>query len=110
MRIGKVVKLLHDRRFGFIRADNLRNDVLFRYSVVKPPARPLQWIVGQEVEFDLDELYRMEHGDLQATVVQPATRPQSHKLDETLAPGMMPAHHPKARRRKPNWRAEESED
>lgn len=109
MRVGKVVKLLHDRRFGFIRAENLRSDVLFRYSVVEPASLPLTWYDGQEVEFDLDDLKRLEFGELEAAKVREATRPLSHRLIEAVKPGMAPAHHPKARRRKPIWRRADEE-
>jgi cold shock CspA family protein len=104
MRVGKVVKLVHDKRFGFIRAENLRDDVLFRYSAVVGPVKALQWYVGQEVEFDLDELRRLEFQQLEAAKVQVASRPLSHRLVETEESGLTPAHHPKARRRKPRWR------
>ncbi len=110
MRVGIVVKLLHDRRFGFIRAENLRSDVLFRYSVVEPASLPLTWYDGQEVEFDLDDLKRLEFGELEAAKVREATRPLSHRLIEAVKPGMAPAHHPKARRRKPIWRRADEEE
>jgi cold shock CspA family protein len=109
MKVGKVVKLLHDRKFGFIRADNLRSDVLFRYAVVEGPLQARNWYVGQEVEFDLDECRRLEHGELEAAKVQVASRPLSHRLVESELPGMSPAHHPKARRRKPIWRKNEDD-
>ncbi len=107
MRVGIVVKILYDKKFGFIRAENLRNDVLFRFSVVAEEEKPHWWEVGQEVEFDLDELKRMEFKDLEAAKVQRARRPISHKLNEFELPGMTAAHHPKARRRKPLWRKED---
>jgi cold shock CspA family protein len=109
MRVGVVVKLVHDKRFGFIRADNLRNDVLFRYSAVDAADQPLRWFVGQEVEFDLDDLKRLEFKELEASKVRGAVRPMSHRLVETEIPGMSPSHHPKARRRKPIWRKPEEE-
>jgi cold shock CspA family protein len=107
MRVGIVVKILYDKKFGFIRAENLRSDVLFRFSVVAEEEKPHWWEVGQEVEFDLDELKRLEFKDLEAAKVQRARRPISHKLNEFELPGMTAAHHPKARRRKPIWRKDE---
>ena len=104
MRVGLVVKLIHERKFGFIRADNFRNDIFFHYSTVGGGAKPDQWYEGQEVEFELNEVRRLELGELEAALVQVASRPLSHILDEKLKPGLTPAHHPKARRRKPLWR------
>jgi len=109
MRVGQVVKLIHERKFGFIRADNFRNDIFFHYSTVVGPSKPDAWDVGQEVEFDLNEVRRLELGELEAAKVQVASRPLSHILDEKLQPGMTPAHHPKARRRKPRWRSSDDE-
>lgn len=109
MRVGQVVKLIHERKFGFIRADNFRNDIFFHYSTVVGPSKPDRWEVGQEVEFDLNELHRMEHGELEAAKVQVASRPLSHILDEKSHPGLTPAHHPKARRKKPRWRSGDDE-
>ncbi len=104
MRVGLVVKLIHERKFGFIRADNFRNDIFFHYSTVVGGAKADQWYEGQEVEFELNEVRRLELGELEAALVQVASRPLSHILDEKLKPGLTPSHHPKARRRKPLWR------
>lgn len=110
MRVGQVVKLIHDRKFGFIRADNFRNDIFFHYSTVIGPSKPDQWFEGQEVEFELNEVRRLELGELEADKVQVASRPLSHILDEKLKPGLTPVHHPKARRRKPLWRSNSDEE
>jgi cold shock CspA family protein len=103
MRVGEVVKLVYDRKFGFIRAANFRNDIFFHFSTVVG-SRPDLWDVGQEVEFELKEVRRLELGELEAEIVQAASRPLTHKLDEYQKPGMTPIHHPKAKRKKPGWR------
>jgi len=103
MRVGEVVKLAYDRNYGFIRADNFRDDIFFHFSTVVGSS-PDRWLIGQEVEFDLNEVRRMELGELKAEKVQVASRPLSHKLDETQKAGMTPVHHPRAKRRKPLWR------
>ena len=112
MRVGEVVKLAYDRNYGFIRADNFRDDIFFHFSTVVG-SNPERWFLGQEVEFDLNEVRRLELGELKAEKVQVASRPLSHKLDETQQVGMTPVHHPRAKRRKPLWReksAAESEN
>ncbi len=103
MRVGEVVKLAYDRNYGFIRADNFRDDIFFHFSTVVG-SNPERWFLGQEVEFDLNEVRRLELGELKAEKVQVASRPLSHKLDETQQVGMTPVHHPRAKRRKPLWR------
>ncbi len=75
MRVGRVVKLVRERKFGFIRADNFRNDIFFHFSTVVGPSKPASWEEGQEVEFDLNEVRRLELGDLEAAKVQVASRP-----------------------------------
>lgn len=107
MRVGVVVKLIYDRKFGFIQSDHFRDDVFFHFSKVVG-SRPDLWYAGQEVEFDLNEVRRLELNVLEAEKVQIASRPLSHMLNERDKPGMSPTHHPKARRRKPSWRKPDS--
>ena len=109
MRIGKVVRIFPAKQFGFLAADNLREDVFFHFSTVPQGDRPDGWETGQEIEFELDELRRIKEGDLKAKLVRIATRPQSIKVQEG---GLRPTahkHHPKARQRKPTWRRSDGE-
>jgi len=109
MRVGEVVKLAYDRNYGFIRADNFRDDIFFHFSTVVG-SNPERWFLGQEVEFDLNEVRRLELGELKAEKEQVASRTLSHKLDETQQVGMTPVHHPRAKRRKPLWREKSASD
>lgn len=106
MRVGHVCKLIPDRKFGFIKTDHFRDDVFFHFSVLKDlPWRFLE--EGQEVEFEINEILRLDEQKLEATLVQAATRPLVKSLDEKAIPEMQAAHHPKARQRKPLWREKE---
>jgi cold shock CspA family protein len=105
MRVGRVVRLVPQRQFGFIQADEFRNDVFFHFSVVESGASPEMWTEGQEVEFDLDELKRLDLGELKASLVRPARRPLSHKMkDEVQEPRFKAKHHVRARQKRPTWR------
>ncbi len=103
MRIGSVVKVLPDKKIGFIRADDLRVDVFFHFSVVDQIGRkPLE--EGDEVEFEIDELDKIEKRELRATRVRRALRPLTMRLQASDAPEFRSQHHPRARQRKPKWR------
>jgi hypothetical protein len=60
--------------------------------------------IGQDVEFEIDELLRINKQKLEATIVQQPAKPLSFTLDEESIEGLRPSHHPKARRRKPGWK------
>ncbi len=103
MRIGKVVKVLPEKKIGFIRSADLRDDVFFHFSkVIKVGTKNLE--EGDEVEYELDELARIEKIDLRATTVRRSVRPLELKLGPTDAPHFRAQHHQKARRRRPTWR------
>lgn len=81
MRVGTIVKLVEDRKFGFIRTEHFRDDVFFHQSTLKGLVfRRLQ--VGLEVEFEINEILRMDEQKLEATLVQAASRPLSKSLTE----------------------------
>lgn len=105
MRVGVVVKVLADKKVGFIRSEDLRNDVFFHFSkVAAVGSRPLE--EGEEVEYEIDELQRIKKSDrLQATLVRRSTRPLSVKIKPSDAPKLRVKHHPKALKRRPSWRA-----
>jgi cold shock CspA family protein len=106
MRIGQIITVVSDRKFGFIRTEHFREDVFFHFSSLSG-LNPKRLRIGQDVEFEIDELLRINKQQLEATIVQEPTRPLSHKLEEETVPEFKPAHHPKARRRKPTWKANE---
>jgi cold shock CspA family protein len=103
MRVGIITKLIPERKFGFIKTDHFRDDVFFHYSVLKQlPSKYLE--EGQEVEFEINEILRLDDNRLEATLVQAASRPLSKALDEKTIPSLQASHHPRARQRKPIWR------
>lgn len=104
MRIGQIITLIPDRKFGFIRTEHFRDDVFFHFSTLEG-LNP-QWLqIGQDVEFEIDELVRINKQKLEAILVREPSRPLSYKLEEEEQQEFRPAHHPKARRRKPSWKA-----
>lgn len=108
MRIGHIITIIEDRKFGFIRTEHFRDDVFFHFSTLKDlNAKRLR--IGQEVEFEIDELLRLNKQKLEAVIVQEASQPLSHRLEEEFVQEFRAAHHPKARRRKPTWKARPSD-
>ena len=59
MRIGLVIKVIPEKNIGFIRAEDLREDVFFHFSKVEQVGR-LDLRDGDEVEFEIDELDKIE--------------------------------------------------
>ncbi len=104
MRIGQVVRVYPEKKFGFIFAENLREDIFFHFSIVDQNNNPDYWEPGHEVEFEINEIERMDGGKLRATEVRTSLRPQSVKIEEHITPEFNHKHHPRARQRKPLWR------
>lgn len=103
MRIGQIITLVADRKFGFIRSEHFREDVFFHFTTLQG-LNPKRLRIGQDVEFEIDELLRINKQKLEAILVQEPTKPLSHTLQEETVPGFKAAHHPKARRKKPSWK------
>ena len=103
MRIGIVVKVIADKKIGFIRSEDLPEDVFFHFSKVEKVGTQ-DLMEGDEVEYDIDELHRIEKIRLQATLVRRSSRPLSMKLKPFDAPELKAKHHPNARKRRPTWR------
>ncbi len=106
MRVGEVVKVIPEKKIGFIRAEDLDEDVFFHFSKVQKVGS-LDLQQGDEVEFEIDELHRIEKIRLQATLVRRSARPLTMRLAPSDAPDLKAHHHPKARRRRPTWRGQE---
>ncbi len=105
MRVGVVVKVIPDKKIGFIRSDGLRDDVFFHFSVVEAiGTRPLG--DGDEVEYEIDELFRIKEKKLHATIVRRSIRPLSAKIKTSDLPKLKAKHHPNARKRRPDWRSQ----
>jgi cold shock CspA family protein len=108
MRVGKVVKVIPEKKIGFIRSGGLREDVFFHFSrVEKVGSAELK--EDEEVEFEIDELARIEKERLQATLVRRSLRPLEMRLKPSDNPNFKAQHHPRARKRRPSWRSKNSE-
>ncbi|QDV27355.1 cold-shock protein [Aureliella helgolandensis] len=106
MRIGQVVKVIPEKKIGFIHSEDLHEDVFFHFSkVTKVGTLDLQ--EGDEVEYEIDELAKLQKQRLQATSVRRSVRPLAMRLQPSDAPELKAHHHPKARRRRPTWRDKE---
>ena len=105
MRIGQIITIVADRKFGFIRTEHFREDVFFHFSTLKNINPKRLWI-GQDVEFELDELLRINKQQLEAILVQEPAKPLSYKLEEEIVPLFRAAPHPKARRRMPSCKSQ----
>jgi cold shock CspA family protein len=103
MRVGEIVKVLPEKKIGFIRSEDLDEDVFFHFSKVQKVGT-LDLQQGDEVEYEIDELHRIEKIRLQATMVRRSVRPLTLRLAPSDAPDLNAHHHPKARRRRPSWR------
>lgn len=103
MRIGMVVKVIPDKKVGFIRAEDLRDDVFFHFSRVQQVGT-LDLQEGDEVEFEINELDKIEKRPLRATMVRRSIRPLTMRIQPSDAPELKAHHHPKARKRRPSWR------
>lgn len=108
MRVGEVVKVLPEKKIGFIRSEDLDEDVFFHFSKVQKVGT-LDLQQGDEVEYEIDELHRIEKVRLQATLVRRSIRPLTLRLAPSDAPDLKAHHHPKARRRRPTWRDKASD-
>lgn len=103
MRIGVVVKVIAEKKIGFIKSEDLHEDVFFHFTkVAKVGTADL--MEGDEVEFEVDELSWLEKERLQATMVRRSVRPHNLTLKPSDAPHLKAHHHPRARKARPTWR------
>ena len=109
-RLGKIVSIVAEKSFGFIEAEDFRDDVFFHFQdwqgeVVKNgrtmtvAPEPLMW-----VEFEIDDDRFEQEQKLRATIVRPTDRPIGRKLSGRDATFKLVTHHPNARKKRPNWR------
>lgn len=109
-RLGKIMQMQPDGQFGFIQAEDFRDDVFFhrdmwdgrvcrdgREVTINP--EPGMW-----VEFELDDERFESEKKLRAKTVRPTDRPIGRKLSGRDATFKIVTHHPKARRKRPTWR------
>jgi cold shock CspA family protein len=96
MPIGTIAALMQDKPFGFIKPAAGGDDLFFHETEVKGDFKELE--VGHEVTYKKD-LYSEKARALEVTPV-----PSSFGTEKDL-----PKRHPKAQRRKPNWRKTDAE-
>ena len=109
MRVGVVVKVIPDKKIGFVRSEGLNEDVFFHFSKVEQVGT-LDLQEGDEVEFEIDELAKIEKRKLQATLIRRSARPLAMKIKSSDAPKLNAKHHPNARKRRPTWRPAKTEN
>lgn len=104
-RLGRIKFVEKDGKFGFIDAEDFREDVFF-HSTVWDNEQVRHVLPRTElfVEFELDEDHRAATGKLRASVVRPTARPEGKQLDENADNRMVAKHHPRARQKRPSWR------
>ena len=109
-RLGKIMFIEKEGTYGFIQAEDFREDVFFHSADWEGPITkdgvPQKRLPEVElwVEFELDDEHRETNDRLRAKVVRPTTRPTGRKLSGRDATFRIVTHHPNARRKRPNWR------
>jgi len=109
-RLGKITSVLEDKNFGFIEAEDFRDDVFFHFQdwhgevtrngrTTTLAPEPMMW-----VEFEIDDDRFEKEQKLRAKTVRPTDRPIGRKLSGRDATFNIVTHHPKARRKRPDWR------
>ncbi|QDT02444.1 hypothetical protein K227x_08210 [Rubripirellula lacrimiformis] len=112
-RLGKIIQMRPDGSFGFIEAEDYREDVFFHKDVwdgrVQRHGREVRLLPeeGMWVEFELDEVKFEVEKRLRALVVRPTNRPIGRKLSGRDATFKIIMHHPNAKRKRPTWRNKE---
>jgi len=126
--------------YGFIEAEDFRDDVYFHHSAWCPDEAPAggplasrqatagksddrsrqrsrygdrqnrspklvaEQLVQKHVEFEIDDDLFEQEKRLRATIVMPTRRPMGRRLSGRDATFKIVTHHPKARRKRPDWR------
>ncbi|SMP56877.1 Cold shock protein, CspA family [Neorhodopirellula lusitana] len=102
-RLGEIKFMKEDGEFGFIQAEDFREDVFF-HKMAWDSENNLTPRPEMYVEFELDDDHYEENKKLRAKVVRPTGRPAGRTLKASDAPFEFTYHHPKARRKRPTWR------
>ncbi len=109
-RLGKIKFLSKDGDYGFIVAEDFREDVFFHTSnwqgqmTREGVTRNVEPAFDLWVEFELDDEQFDLDKRLRAKVIRPTDRPIGRKLSGRDATFHIVTHHPKARRKRPSWR------
>lgn len=110
--------MVDEKHFGFIDAEDFRDDVFFHEDVFEPVdlnrtdefgrRSGLRAVEGLWVEYEIDDDHFEREKKLRAIVVRPTNRPGHRKLSGRDATFNIVTHHPNARRKRPTWRDKES--
>lgn len=103
-RLGRIKYVEPAGKFGFIDAEDFRDDVFFHHSVWEAGPGNRAAEAEQFVEFELDEDVFLAEKKLRASVVRLTNRPDGAALEAFADPHLKAQHHPNARRKRPSWR------
>lgn len=109
-RLGKIRYYREDTEYGFIEAEDYRDDVFFHRRAWEglltegEKSRIVEPQVEMWVEFELDDEQFATEKKLRAKVVRPTKRPEGKKLSGRDATFQITTHHPNARKKRPTWR------
>lgn len=113
-RLGRIVRFVDDKHFGFIDAEDFREDVFFHADIFEPVDLMYTYddggkvgmepVEGLWVEFEVDDEHWDASDKLRAKVVRPSNRPGDRKMTGRDATFKIVTHHPNARRKRPTWR------
>jgi hypothetical protein len=139
-RLGTIRFIDPKGDYGFIEAEDFRDDVYFHHSVWCPeeasasgplasrptakddsenrsrqrprhggrpnraPKLVAEQLVQKHVEFEIDDDLFEQEKRLRATIVRPTRRPMGRRMSGRDATFKIVTHHPKARRKRPDWR------
>ena len=112
-RLGSIQFLKEDGEYGFIQAEDFRDDVFFHQRawngelVEGNTTRIVEPALEMWVEFELDDEHYATQKKLRAKTVRPTARPEGKKLSGRDATFNIIRHHPNARKKRPSWRDKE---
>lgn len=109
-RLGKIMFIDKDGSYGFIQAEDFREDVFFHIqdwdgtSAKEGVTNVASPEIDMWVEFELNDEHLETENRLRAKIVRPTDRPTGRKLSGRDATFKIVTHHPKARKKRPTWR------
>ncbi len=109
-RLGSIKFIRDDGEYGFITAEDFRDDVFFHRRDWQGDAeggdntRCIEPEIDMWVEFELDDEHFATEKKLRAKLVRPTQRPEGKKLSGRDATFQIVRHHPNARKKRPTWK------
>lgn len=119
LRLGTIRFYRPDEEYGFIEAEDFRDDVFFHRRAWEVESgeqagsaggnrsrtpRLIEPEVEMWVEFELDDEHFATEKKLRAKVVRPTSRPEGKRMTARDAKFRVTYHHPNARKKRPTWR------